>query len=37
MDVYDMVANFFGIVVGLSLSVLFFEGWCQRLERRLLT
>ncbi|HZL94375.1 MAG TPA: hypothetical protein VFB99_12045 [Vicinamibacterales bacterium] len=37
MDIYDMVANFVGILAGLVLSVLFFEGWCQRLERRLLT
>lgn len=37
MDVYDMAANFFGILVGLVLSVLFFEGWCQRVEQRLLT
>lgn len=37
LDVYDIAANSFGVLVGLVLSALVFEGWCQRLERRLLT
>jgi len=37
LDVYDMAANCAGILVGLVLSVWFLEGWCQRLERRLVT
>jgi VanZ family protein len=37
LDIYDIAANCFGILAGLVLSVLFLEGWCQRLERRLLT
>jgi VanZ family protein len=36
LDVYDMVANSLGLGVGFALSTLLLEGWCQRLERRLL-
>ena len=36
LDIYDIAANSFGVLVGLVLSALVFEGWCQRLERRLL-
>lgn len=35
-DVADILANSFGILVGLVLSVSVLGGWCQRLERLLL-
>lgn len=34
-DVADIVANSFGILVGLVLSISVLGGWCQRLERLL--
>lgn len=34
-DVADIAADAVGIVVGLALSMLVLEGWCQRLERAL--
>lgn len=37
LDIYDIAANSLGILGGLGLSVLLLEGWCLRLERRLLT
>lgn len=37
LDPYDIVANAGGLLLGLSLSMPLLEGWCQRLERRLLT
>src|SRR5690606_26377475 len=35
-DVLDMVSNTLGILAGLALSVSLLEGWCQRVERRLI-
>jgi VanZ family protein len=35
-DVRDIAANAGGVLVGLVLSAWLLEGWCQRLERRLL-
>jgi VanZ family protein len=35
-DPRDIVANALGILLGLLLSLWLLEGWCQRLERRLL-
>jgi hypothetical protein len=35
-DPRDIAANGLGILAGLVLSWWFLEGWCQRLERRLL-
>jgi VanZ family protein len=32
----DLAANFLGILTGLVLSVWWLEGWCERLERRVL-
>lgn len=37
LDVYDIVANTVGLTLGLALSLTVLEGWCERLERRLLT
>ncbi len=37
LDVRDMLADLWGIVAGLALSMTLLEGWCQWLERRLLT
>jgi VanZ family protein len=37
LDIYDIAANSVGVLMGLGLSALLLEGWCQRLERRLLT
>jgi VanZ family protein len=37
LEILDMTANFVGIVVGVVLSFLLLGGWCQRLERRLLS
>jgi VanZ family protein len=37
LDPRDMLANFFGILAGLVLSMWLLEGWCQRIERRLQT
>jgi VanZ family protein len=37
LDIFDILANTVGLVLGLVLSMSLLEGWCQRLERRLLT
>jgi VanZ family protein len=37
LDWHDMVANSVGVALGLGLATLWLEGWCQWLERRLLT
>jgi VanZ family protein len=37
LDIFDIAANTVGLVLGLVLSMSLLEGWCQRLERRLLT
>ncbi len=37
LDIFDIAANTVGLVLGLALSTSLLEGWCQRLERRLLT
>lgn len=37
LDWHDMVANAFGIALGLVLAFTVIGGWCQRLERRLLS
>lgn len=37
LDLRDMLADLGGIVAGLALSMTWLEGWCQWLERRLLT
>lgn len=37
LDPRDMVANALGIAVGLLLAYYLVGGWCQRLERRLLS
>ncbi len=37
LDIFDIAANSVGLVLGLALSTSLLEGWCQRLERRLLT
>ncbi len=37
LDWHDMVANGVGILAALLLSRLLLEGWCERVERRLLT
>lgn len=34
-ELADIAADAIGILVGLALSMLVLEGWCQRLERRL--
>ena len=36
-DWYDVAMNGTGVIVGLSLSLLLFGGWCQRVEQRLLS
>lgn len=35
-DLRDMAANGSGILIGLVLTATVLEGWCQRLERRVL-
>ena len=35
-DLRDILANALGILLGLVLALWFLEGWCQRLERRLM-
>jgi VanZ family protein len=37
LDLYDIAADLVGIVVGGALSFWFLGGWCQRVERRLLS
>ncbi len=37
LDIFDIAANTFGLLLGLALSTSLLQGWCQRLERRLLT
>lgn len=37
LDWYDMAANSAGIAVGLGLALSIAGGWCERLERRLLS
>jgi len=37
LDVLDIIADGVGLVFGLVLSMSVLEGWCQRVERRLLT
>jgi VanZ family protein len=37
LDWHDMVANAAGVVLGLVLAFYLLGGWCQRLERRLLS
>jgi VanZ family protein len=37
LEALDILADAVGLAIGLSLSMSVLEGWCQRLERRLLT
>lgn len=37
LDMLDIVADGVGLLAGLALSMTVLEGWCQRVERRLLT
>jgi VanZ family protein len=37
LEALDILADAVGLAIGLSLSMTVLEGWCQRLERRLLT
>jgi VanZ family protein len=37
LDWHDMLANSVGVALGVVVSMWWLEGWCQRLERRLLT
>jgi VanZ family protein len=36
-DLYDVLMNSAGVVVGLILALLLLGGWCQRVEQRLLS
>jgi VanZ family protein len=36
-DWYDVAMNGAGVIVGLAASLLLLGGWCQRVERRLLS
>lgn len=37
LELYDIVADLVGIVIGSGLSLWLLGGWCQRLEQRLLS
>jgi VanZ family protein len=37
LDWYDVAADMTGILAGLTISVSFLGGWCQRVEERLLS
>ena len=37
LELYDIVADLVGIVIGCGISVWLLGGWCQRLEQRLLS
>lgn len=37
LELYDIVADLVGIVIGCGLSIWLLGGWCQRLEQRLLS
>jgi len=37
LEVYDILADLVGIVIGCGLSIWLLGGWCQRLEQRLLS
>lgn len=36
-DPFDLLANALGVTIGFVLSFWFLAGWCQRLERRLIS
>jgi VanZ family protein len=36
-ELYDIMADLVGIVIGFGLAVAFLGGWCQRVEQRLLS